>query len=172
MAVIQSKAPESVAGFGRFTWKALQNEEDLLFVNERAINMIETANFGRLAWAEIGAMTVGRIVQIHALDVPFKRGDEKAMFQFGGSADAREVKIIWRAFTHFESSRRPYRQQRCSIDLREWKRDIYRVFRRAVSESARPVNSRRLDDVVPHPMFVETKHISPFTMPCSRLRSK
>jgi phosphatidylserine decarboxylase len=68
------------------TWKALQNQSDILFVNERAINMLETRHFGRLAYAEIGAMTVGRIVQIHALDVPFKRGEEKAMFQFGDSA--------------------------------------------------------------------------------------
>jgi phosphatidylserine decarboxylase len=68
------------------TWKALQHQDDILFVNERAINMIETSNFGRLAFAEIGAMTVGRIVQIHPPETPFKRGEEKAMFQFGGSA--------------------------------------------------------------------------------------
>jgi phosphatidylserine decarboxylase len=35
---------------------------------------------------EIGAMSVGRIVQVHRLDQPFSRGDEKSFFKFGGSA--------------------------------------------------------------------------------------
>jgi phosphatidylserine decarboxylase len=70
------------------TWKALQNYPDILFANERAINILQTRNFGRVAFAEIGAMTVGRVVQIHALEKPFKRGEEKALFQFGGSAIA------------------------------------------------------------------------------------
>jgi len=30
--------------------------------------------------------TVGRIVQIHPLTMPFHRGDEKSVFKFGGSA--------------------------------------------------------------------------------------
>lgn len=67
-------------------WKALQHKDDILFVNERAINILHTENFGKLAFAEIGAMTVGRVVQIHRLDEPFRRGEEKALFNFGGSA--------------------------------------------------------------------------------------
>ncbi|HZY12409.1 MAG TPA: phosphatidylserine decarboxylase [Beijerinckiaceae bacterium] len=67
-------------------WKALQAKDDILFVNERAVNILETVNFGKLAFAEIGAMTVGRVVQIHRLDEPFRRGEEKALFNFGGSA--------------------------------------------------------------------------------------
>jgi phosphatidylserine decarboxylase len=35
---------------------------------------------------EIGALSVGRIVQVHSLDVPFHRGEEKSLFCFGGSA--------------------------------------------------------------------------------------
>jgi phosphatidylserine decarboxylase len=35
---------------------------------------------------EVGALSVGRIVQKHPFDRPFKRGDEKAVFKFGGSA--------------------------------------------------------------------------------------
>jgi phosphatidylserine decarboxylase len=31
-------------------------------------------------------MTVGRILQIHPLDQPFRRGEEKSLFTFGGSA--------------------------------------------------------------------------------------
>jgi phosphatidylserine decarboxylase len=67
-------------------WRALQSKDDILFVNERQINILDTRNFGRLAFVEIGALTVGRIVQKHPLDVPFERGQEKSVFRFGGSA--------------------------------------------------------------------------------------
>src|SRR3954453_12541 len=67
-------------------WRALQNKPDILFRNERHIQVLETSNFGRMGFAEIGAMTVGRIAQTHPLDKPFRRGDEKGYFCFGGSA--------------------------------------------------------------------------------------
>jgi phosphatidylserine decarboxylase len=67
-------------------WHALLNQEDILFRNERQINILETRNFGRLAFVEVGAMSVGRIVQVHPLDTPFQRGEEKSVFKFGGSA--------------------------------------------------------------------------------------
>jgi phosphatidylserine decarboxylase len=35
---------------------------------------------------EIGALSVGRIVQVHPLERPFERGEEKSVFKFGGSA--------------------------------------------------------------------------------------
>jgi len=35
---------------------------------------------------EIGAMTVGRVIRVHPPDKPFRRGNEKAYFDFGGSA--------------------------------------------------------------------------------------
>src|SRR3954465_4118324 len=66
--------------------KALQAQPDILFRNERSIQILQTAHFGRLACVEIGALTVGRIVQQHDIKEPFKRGDEKASFRFGGSA--------------------------------------------------------------------------------------
>jgi hypothetical protein len=50
------------------------------------LNILETANFGRLAFTEIGALSVGRIVQSHPLNSPFRRGDRKSVFRFGGSA--------------------------------------------------------------------------------------
>ena len=68
------------------TWTALQNKPDIYLVNERAVNLVQTVNFGRLGFVEIGALSVGRIVQKHPFDRPFKRGDEKAVFKFGGSA--------------------------------------------------------------------------------------
>ena len=75
---------------GRRLWTvnqhALRNKQDILFINERKINILQTRNFGRLAFVEIGALSVGRIVQIHPLDSPFHRGEEKSVFRFGGSA--------------------------------------------------------------------------------------
>jgi phosphatidylserine decarboxylase len=67
-------------------WRALQAMDDILFRNERQINIIQTDNFGRLGFVEVGAMSVGRIVQVHPLDRRFERGAEKAVFKFGGSA--------------------------------------------------------------------------------------
>lgn len=67
-------------------WHALQNQPDILLRNERQIHILQTRNFGRLAFVEVGAMSVGRIVQVHPVAMPFERGDEKSVFKFGGSA--------------------------------------------------------------------------------------
>ena len=67
-------------------WHALLHQPDILFRNERQINILDTRNFGRIAFVEVGAMSVGRIVQMHPLDTPYLRGDEKSVFRFGGSA--------------------------------------------------------------------------------------
>ena len=69
-------------------WRALQSKPDILFINERHVNLLETRHFGRLGFVEIGAMTVGRIVQTHHVERPFVRGAEKSLFCFGGSAIA------------------------------------------------------------------------------------
>jgi phosphatidylserine decarboxylase len=65
---------------------ALQNKPDILFRNERKVQILKTRNFGRLAFTEIGALSVGRIVQMHPVEMPFTRGDQKSVFRFGGSA--------------------------------------------------------------------------------------
>jgi phosphatidylserine decarboxylase len=67
-------------------WRALLNQPDILFRNHRQVSILETSHFGRIAFVEVGAMSVGRIVQVHRLDQPFSRGDEKSFFKFGGSA--------------------------------------------------------------------------------------
>jgi phosphatidylserine decarboxylase len=67
-------------------WRALQHQEDILFRNHRNINILKTRHFGQLAFVEVGAMSVGRIKQVHPLDTPFSRGNEKSVFKFGGSA--------------------------------------------------------------------------------------
>jgi len=67
---------------------ALKNQPDILFRNERSVQLLETEHFGRLAMVEVGALSVGRIVQVHDIKKPFKKGAEKSMFKFGGSAVA------------------------------------------------------------------------------------
>ncbi len=67
-------------------WHALQNKQSILFENERHVSLLATRNFGRLAFVEVGALSVGRIAQIHPTELPFRRGEEKSVFRFGGSA--------------------------------------------------------------------------------------
>ncbi len=63
---------------------ALKMKEDILIKNERQVTILETENFGKLAYVEVGAICVGKIVQTSDLTT-FKRGEEKGMFLFGGS---------------------------------------------------------------------------------------
>lgn len=63
---------------------ALAIRGDLLFQNEREITVLETENFGKIAYVEVGAICVGRIIQSHTAPT-FNRGDEKGYFLFGGS---------------------------------------------------------------------------------------
>lgn len=63
---------------------ALRYKGEILATNERRLSVLETRNFGRLAYIEVGALCVGRIVQTHAHG-DFHRGDEKGYFLFGGS---------------------------------------------------------------------------------------
>jgi phosphatidylserine decarboxylase len=65
---------------------ALRNQPDILFRNERVVQILETRKFGRLGFVEIGALSVGRIVQKHPIEMPFTRGAQKSVFRFGGSA--------------------------------------------------------------------------------------
>ena len=67
-------------------WHALQSKDDILFRNERQVNILNTRHFGQLGFVEVGALSVGRIVQVHPLEGPFRRGEEKSVFKFGGSA--------------------------------------------------------------------------------------
>jgi phosphatidylserine decarboxylase len=65
---------------------ALRNQPDILFRNERHIQWLQTDHFGQLAMVEVGALSVGRIVQVDKRNDPFRRGAEKSVFEFGGSA--------------------------------------------------------------------------------------
>lgn len=63
---------------------ALKAKEDIFSTNVREVTIMETENFGKLAYVEVGAICVGRIVQSTDL-TEFNRGDEKGYFLFGGS---------------------------------------------------------------------------------------
>lgn len=66
---------------------ALKSKQDILITNERHVTIVETKNFGKLAYIEVGAICVGKIVQSKPLAKgdTFKRGQEKGYFLFGGS---------------------------------------------------------------------------------------
>lgn len=66
---------------------ALKERKDILITNERHVTILDTKNFGKLAYIEIGAICVGKIVQSRPLEKghSFKRGEEKGYFLFGGS---------------------------------------------------------------------------------------
>jgi phosphatidylserine decarboxylase len=64
---------------------ALQYKNQIFIKNERYVSIIQTENFGRLAYVEVGAICVGKIVQTHRWNKPFLRGEEKGYFLFGGS---------------------------------------------------------------------------------------
>ena len=52
--------------------------------NSREYTVMHTDNFGDVVQVEVGAMMVGRIVNHHG-ECTVRRGDEKGMFEFGGS---------------------------------------------------------------------------------------
>lgn len=64
---------------------ALKCKSDIFLENERRVSILDTKNFGKLAFVEVGAVCVGRIVQSHDEGRKFKRGEEKGYFLFGGS---------------------------------------------------------------------------------------
>lgn len=64
---------------------ALKSNEDIFAINERQVAILDTQNFGKLAYVEVGAICVGKIVQTRPMVGSFKRGDEKGYFLFGGS---------------------------------------------------------------------------------------
>lgn len=63
---------------------ALKEQPEVFMINERQVSILETKTFGKLAYIEVGAICVGKIVQSHQ-DKTFARGQEKGYFLFGGS---------------------------------------------------------------------------------------
>lgn len=63
---------------------ALSIKPKIFLKNKRRVSIIETVNFGKIAYIEVGATCVGKIIQSNRYK-NFKRGDEKGYFLFGGS---------------------------------------------------------------------------------------
>jgi phosphatidylserine decarboxylase len=63
---------------------ALRFRDEVFSKNERHVTILETENFGKLAYIEVGAIMVGKIIQSYKGD-SFKRGQEKGYFLFGAS---------------------------------------------------------------------------------------
>jgi len=57
---------------------------DVFCRNSREITVMQTKNFGKIIQIEVGALFVGKISN-RSSSGPVKRGEEKGMFQFGGS---------------------------------------------------------------------------------------
>ena len=57
---------------------------DVFSENTREYTVLQTKNFGKIAQIEVGALFVGRISN-HNKNRAIKRGEEKGMFEFGGS---------------------------------------------------------------------------------------
>jgi phosphatidylserine decarboxylase len=53
--------------------------------NQREYCVLRTSNFGDVVHIDVGATSVGRIVQHHRAGGTFKRGEEKGYYEFGGS---------------------------------------------------------------------------------------
>ena len=63
---------------------ALSKIPDIYCLNKRAVTDFYSQNFGRIAYIEIGAITVGSIMQTYKPGIVTK-GQEKGYFQYGGS---------------------------------------------------------------------------------------
>nr|VFK20695.1 MAG: phosphatidylserine decarboxylase [Candidatus Kentron sp. LFY] len=64
---------------------AIDQKPDILCTNKRDITILETKNFGKIAYIEVGALTVGKINQLNKTGDHFLRGQKKGYFSFGGS---------------------------------------------------------------------------------------
>jgi phosphatidylserine decarboxylase len=64
---------------------ALKRNIEILSENKRMITELQTKNFGKILYIEVGATCVGSIHQTYALGEPYAKGEEKGYFGFGGS---------------------------------------------------------------------------------------
>lgn len=64
---------------------ALDSIPQLFCRNKREYSILKSDNFGDVAYIEVGATSVGSIIQSYTPSKPVARGDEKGYFKFGGS---------------------------------------------------------------------------------------
>jgi phosphatidylserine decarboxylase len=77
---------ESIDGFYRSVHPfSLRRMKAVFTENKREYCLLKTANFGDVVHIDVGATSVGRIIQNHPRGGRFRRGEEKGYFEFGGS---------------------------------------------------------------------------------------
>ncbi|MFZ0566038.1 MAG: phosphatidylserine decarboxylase [Chlamydiales bacterium] len=64
---------------------SIKQKIDRLTENKRMLAELKTAHFGTLLYIEVGATCVGSIHQTYSPYHPYRKGDEKGYFSFGGS---------------------------------------------------------------------------------------
>lgn len=74
------------------TVSPVSKDHKIYMENTRAVNLLKTENFGTVAYIEVGAMLIGRIVD-NGTDV-FEKGQEKGYFEPGGSTVVILVKNV------------------------------------------------------------------------------
>jgi phosphatidylserine decarboxylase len=65
---------------------ALRKKIEILSQNKREITELQTSNFGKVLFIEVGATFVGSIHHTFSPNEPYAKGDEKGYFSFGGSS--------------------------------------------------------------------------------------
>ncbi|MCX7746136.1 MAG: phosphatidylserine decarboxylase [Clostridia bacterium] len=63
--------------------------------NKREYSILHSEHFGDIVYVEVGATSVGSIVQTYTPNKPLKRGEEKGYFKFGGST----VLLLFKKYT-------------------------------------------------------------------------
>jgi phosphatidylserine decarboxylase len=74
------------------TVSPVSKDHKIYMENTRSVNLLKTENFGTVAYIEVGAMLIGRIVD-NGTDV-FEKGQEKGYFEPGGSTVVILVKNV------------------------------------------------------------------------------
>lgn len=64
---------------------ALMSIPQIFCQNKREYSILHTQNFGDIIYVEVGATSVGSIIQTYNPDSAVSRGDAKGFFKFGGS---------------------------------------------------------------------------------------
>lgn len=64
---------------------ALNSVTQIFCRNKREYSILGTVNFGNIVYVEVGATSVGSIVQTYTSGKSVTKGDEKGYFKFGGS---------------------------------------------------------------------------------------
>lgn len=65
---------------------AIRQNIDIFTENKRTFTPLKTTNFGTVLFMEIGATSVGSIIQTAAPGINYKKGAEKGYFSFGASS--------------------------------------------------------------------------------------